>query len=257
MGGTEAPARMSVSVALIARDALPYLPQQLDSIIAQLDAADQLVVSVDPSKDATMAFVEALALEDPRVVLLAGPGRGIAANIACALEACTEELIFLSDHDDVWHPDKVRRVSSALADGGAGLVLHDAAVCDASLRVIEPSFFAVRGSAPGILRNVLKNSYIGCCMAFRRSLLRYAMPLPQGIPMHDQWLGLIAEKYLKVCFLPEQLTYYRRHGGNATAQTHASARQMLAWRMALAIALLRRFKDLRKRQERGAADGRV
>ena len=51
----------------------------------------------------------------------------------------------------------------------------------------------MRGCRTGILKNILKNSYIGCCMAFRKELRKYILPFPENIPMHDQWIGLIGE----------------------------------------------------------------
>ena len=35
-------------------------------------------------------------------------------------------------------------------------------------------------------------------MAFDRKLLKKIMPMPRFIPMHDQWIGLMAEIYGKV-----------------------------------------------------------
>ena len=35
-------------------------------------------------------------------------------------------------------------------------------------------------------------------MAFKRSILDYAIPFPDNIPMHDQWIGLLSERVGKV-----------------------------------------------------------
>ena len=48
-------------------------------------------------------------------------------------------------------------------------------------------------------------------MAFRRELLNIGLPIPAKIPMHDMWLGLLAETQGTVLFLPKNLSLYRRH----------------------------------------------
>ena len=48
-------------------------------------------------------------------------------------------------------------------------VLHDAQIVDECGNPTgAEGLFANRGSRKGILKNLVKNSYVGCCMAFRR-----------------------------------------------------------------------------------------
>jgi glycosyltransferase involved in cell wall biosynthesis len=237
---------MSISVAMAACNGSNYLREQVESILPQLHSGDQLVISVDPSTDGTRELVEQLVQSSPLIELLTGPGKGISANFENAIRACNCKHIFLCDHDDVWHPNKVAKVLGAFVNSNAALVMHDAEVVDEQLRQREPSFFALRGSKPGYMRNIAKNSYIGCCMAFRRDLKQYILPLPANIPMHDQWIGLLAEKHGGVHFLAEPLIKYRRHSGNATAGSPAGLQQMVAWRAALLQELAKRDKELEK-----------
>jgi glycosyltransferase involved in cell wall biosynthesis len=229
-----------VSVVLAACNGSLYLREQVESILPQLHEGDQLILSVDPSTDGTCDLACGLAAADSRIVVLQGPGQGVPRNFEQAIAASEGAYVFLSDQDDVWCPHKVAAVRDAFAASGAALVLHDAQVVDQDLEVVAPSFFAQRGSRPGYWRNILKNSYIGCCMAFRRELTQVALPFPERIPMHDQWLGLVGEKNGGVFFLDEPLIAYRRHTANATATTHAGLAQMLAWRIRLVRELRRR-----------------
>jgi len=66
------------------------------------------------------------------------------------------------------------------------------------------------------LKNIYKNSYIGCCMGFRKSILAEALPFPRKIPMHDMWLGIVAELCGNVIFIDEKLIRYRWHENNFT-----------------------------------------
>jgi hypothetical protein len=51
-------------------------------------------------------------------------------------------------------------------------------------------------------------------MAFKKELLDFAIPFPKSIPMHDIWLGLLAEYYGKVKYIDTPLIYYRKHANN-------------------------------------------
>jgi hypothetical protein len=84
-------------------------------------------------------------------------------------------------------------------------------------------------SRAGLIRNLRRNSYMGCCMAFRRELLQAALPIPSMLA-HDSWLGMVAELYGDILFLPEPLVRYRRHGANVSPTARKSDRSLRAKR---------------------------
>ena len=53
-------------------------------------------------------------------------------------------------------------------------------------------------------------------MAIRREVLDRALPFPVDIPMHDWWIGLVAEAAFRTEFIAEPLLLYRRHDNNAS-----------------------------------------
>ena len=228
-----------ISVALAAYQGEDYIEAQLRSILPQLSHDDEIIVSDDKPGGATEQIVRRVMADDPRVFYVEGKGQGVVANFVNAIRHCRGDRIFLCDQDDVWLPDKVRRVTDAF-DNGATLVLHNAYVTDRDLNITDYSFFALRGSRPGFLRNVIKNSYMGCCMAFDRSLLKKIMPMPKHLPMHDQWIGLMGEVYGKVAFLDAPLIYYRRTGANVTGG-ETTTKQKLQWRRYLIRRLIGRI----------------
>ena len=227
-----------VSVALTVCNGEAYLAEQLDSILEQLGSEDEVIASVDPSVDASFTILCEYAARDSRIRITEGPGAGVAKNVEHALRQCRGEKIFLADQDDIWLPGKVEKVSRLLEQDT--LVLHDAKIVDAQLQEQEPSFMQWRGSRKGRLANLWKNSYIGCCMAFRRELLEEILPFPDALPMHDQWIGLMAEKHGTVRLLRMPLLLYRRYEGTVTKDRHANMAQMLKWRAEITRELLRR-----------------
>ena len=237
---------MKLSVALAAYNGEAYIEEQLTSILQNLREGDEVVVSDDGSTDRTREIVRNLAKEDGRVKLIDGPCCGLIKNFENALAACDGDILFLSDQDDVWHKDKVEAVLACFEETGATLVLHDAQMTDNEQHVLTPSFFAFRGSRAGYMKNLWKNSYIGCCMAFKKELLSIALPFDDRIPMHDQWLGLLAEKRGTVAFLPKVLLDYRRHEGTATKDHHGSLSAMASNRWNMWRAVGKRLREVKK-----------
>lgn len=222
-----------VSVALAAYNGERFLPAQTASILRQLGPADELVISLDPSSDGSRTICENLSAADSRIVLLDGPGRGVIANFENALSRTAGEFVFLSDQDDVWLDGKVSACLTALRDCDALLVMHNAKLTDGELRPLGKTALNGRFHS-GAAANLLRNRYQGCCMAFRRELLDAALPFPENLPMHDQWLGLIAQKRGRVAYISRPLILYRRHADTTTGRTRAGMVQKLRWRCAVA-----------------------
>lgn len=227
---------MKISVALAAYKGERYIAEQLNSILCQLGENDEIIVSDDfPAGKTREAVAE---IHDKRIRYIEGQGKGVVRNFENALNACTGDVIFLSDQDDVWMPDKVQKVLAEIRNG-ADLVLHDAAVTDGSLNITDPSFFAVHGSNASFAKNLIRNSFVGCCMAFTRKVLADSLPFPNELPMHDWWIALAAmKKGYKIVLLPESLIKWRRHGENVTGGKTSTV-QKIKWRLKMLLSVAR------------------
>ncbi|SCW77173.1 Glycosyltransferase involved in cell wall bisynthesis [Lachnospiraceae bacterium C10] len=203
-----------ISVCIPTYNGEKYIKEQLDSILCQIGDNDEIVISDDSSTDSTVAIIN--EYNDKRIHLYTNNHyKSPIYNMENALYHANGEYIFLADQDDIWMGNKVEVMLGYLDKYDC--VTSDAIIVDSNLNVICPSFFEIRKCRTGILRNIIKNSYMGCCMAFRSSLKDKVLPFPKKLPMHDQWIGLNAEKYGKSIFIPEKLIEYRRHGDNASA----------------------------------------
>ena len=221
-----------ISVALAAYKGENFIAEQLESILFQLKENDEIIVSDDLPGGETERIVRDFAEKDARVKYVEGPQKGLIKNFENAIKNCTGDYIFLCDQDDVWLPDKVEKVAEKL-DEGFSLVLHNAMVTDGKLKINDTSFFKSHGTKTGFLNNIIRNSYMGCCMAFRKELCGKILPFGDDLPMHDQWIGLIAEKTGKVCLVEKPLILYRRHGNNMTGGK-TSLKQKIIWRISIA-----------------------
>lgn len=207
-----------ISVCLTTYNSEAYLSQQLESILAQLSDKDEVIISDDGSNDYTYQIVNHLQKHTniPLRWIENKGEHGYTANFENAIRHAQGDYIFLSDHDDVWLPGKVEACLSALQD--AMLVTHDATLVDAQLQPLG-TYSQSRKAYIGFWKNLIKFGHLGCCMAFRKSVLRTALPFPTQrlLCTHDNWLYLVGGSLGKTAHLNNSFLLYRRHGKNVSA----------------------------------------
>ena len=190
-----------------------FIEQQIRSILSQVAAEDEVIVSDDGSTDNTLKIIDSIG--DKRIRVRHSTAHYFKDNFIEALREAKGDIIFLADQDDVWLPGKYEKCVEELKE--VDLVCTNSRMTDGDLKVIEPNFFSIYHSGPGILKNALNNTYYGSCMAFRRTLLDYALPMPATREIgHDIWLGLVAEMTGKVQFIDTPYLLYRRHADTKT-----------------------------------------
>lgn len=218
-----------------------FLKPQLGSILRELGADDELVISDDGSTDGTMSIIAGMQDRRIRIVENSSERRGVIQNFQNAIGHCRNDIIVLSDHDDVWLPGRIARVREVFeSNRNATLVVCNAEVIDEEGRVLHPSFYALRHSGPGALKNIVKNSYIGSCMSFRRSVLPVILPIPKRAPMHDMWIGILNDIFYESVFISDVLVRYRRHSNNISRLCRAPIRKVFVSRVVLGFELMKR-----------------
>jgi glycosyltransferase involved in cell wall biosynthesis len=196
-----------------------YIKEQMDSILCQLSEQDEVVVSDDASSDATISLLQ--SYNDPRIKIYHNNSRHPSFNFENALRHAKGEIIFLADQDDKWLDGKVSIMTNALKD--ADLVLSDCYIGDEDLNIVYDSFLKLYRCKTGWAKNIFKNSYLGCCIAFKSKILSKAMPFPLSSHLlHDYWLGLIGEFFFKPLIIKDKTLIYRRHDSNASPTTSLS-----------------------------------
>ena len=199
-----------ISVAMATYNGQKYIKEQIESILLNLMSNDELVISDDGSTDDTLQIID--SFKDSRIKVFYGPKKGFVKNFENAISKCTGDYIFLSDQDDVWFSNKVLTVAKELKDHI--LVCHNAAIVYGTSFSNE-NVQQIRGRRQSFLGTLLKNSYIGCCIAFRKELVPFIAPFPEKLDSHDWWIGVIANKVKGSYFLETPLIYYRIHDQNS------------------------------------------
>ncbi|MDD3453716.1 MAG: glycosyltransferase family 2 protein [Bacilli bacterium] len=207
--------KVRCSIAMATYNGEKYIKEQIDSILINLTEEDEIIISDDGSTDKTIEIIK--NYNDKRIKLINGPKKGVKQNFSNAIKNSNGKYIFLSDQDDIWKKNKIEKTLNIFKQNKCSVIVHDAVVVNSNLEVMNESFFNLRNSKKGIIKNIYKNSYIGCCMAFKSDIKKNILPIPNSIEMHDQWIGLIGEiKGNGSIFIEDKLIKYRRHDNNVS-----------------------------------------
>lgn len=221
--------QLKLSVVLSTYNGAAYLPQQLESLLAQTRLPDEIVInddrSTDHSRDILQAFAGKARDSGVTVQLSCHPDNlGYIENFSAGLRQATGDILFLCDQDDAWRPDKLALMAARFEGDPSLLLLHsDARLVDAGGASLGCSLFdALQMTADEksaihdgrAFEVVLRRSFVtGATAAFRRMLVERALPVGQGW-IHDEWLAAVAAASGRVDFIDAPLIDYRQHGGN-------------------------------------------
>jgi GT2 family glycosyltransferase len=225
--------RPKVSVCMAVHNGSNFIEQQIASILPQLADQDEFIIVDDASSDDTMSIIESFGDNRIRIVRQF-ENCGVVRTFGRALAEARGDVILLTDHDDIWREDKVTKFLQVFgARPDVTVAMSDLLIIDGEGKIKSGPKFASQQFHEGVLFNIARNRYQGSAMAFRRSILKYCLPFPPDVPIHDVWIGLVNQLIGRTYFIEEPLLYYRRHGKNDSRETHAPLMQMVRWRWAL------------------------
>jgi len=196
----------------------------LDSLVAQTRPADVIIAEDDGSKDSTCEILERYKDKLPLEITKFEKNRGHRAAFSTALEKSRElladnDLIFLADQDDIWLPNKLEVMSQKIGD--SSMIFGDAEIIDGEGKVTDSSWRKKAETVEQLGQQALLTGYTnvtGCMVAFKAGLLKTALPIPQDVPVHDQWITLCATVENGYQAIADKVIQYRIHGNNAIGE---------------------------------------
>lgn len=96
-----------VSVIMSVYNGMDYLPQSVNSVLAQSFKNFEFLIVNDGSTDGTADFLD--SLEDERIRVFHIENKGVAGAKNHALKNARGTWAAIIDHDDLWHPDKLKK----------------------------------------------------------------------------------------------------------------------------------------------------
>ncbi len=213
----------TISVVLCTYNGERYLSQQLESILEQSRAPDEIVVCDDGSRDGTLGLVRDFARRACCEVRIFEnrENLGSTRNFEQAIALSHGEFVALCDQDDRWYPQKLERLEAELLrQPGVSAVFSDADLIDAEGSRIGKTLWLSMGFerkqqqrflAAGPLAFLLRGSVVtGATLMFRSALVAQALPI-SPLWVHDAWLAFIAAIGQRLAFVNERLMGYRLH----------------------------------------------
>jgi glycosyltransferase involved in cell wall biosynthesis len=218
---------MHASVALCTYNGEKFVVEQLTSILRQKQPVDEIIVCDDCSTDTTVALIQEVAHQYPgRITLLQNPRNiGAIRSFEKCIQACSGDIIFLSDQDDVWQPNKTQSLLAVLAaDAKALAVFSNGELINEQGQPLGSSLWEKWNFPPALQQQWRNNDFVfaelvpnrnvitGATLAFKKELLPLLLPfeLPAGY-WHDAWIGLVAAGLGGLRFLAEPTIRYRIH----------------------------------------------
>ncbi|MCC6422989.1 MAG: glycosyltransferase family 2 protein [Phycisphaerales bacterium] len=212
-----------LSIAMCTFNGAAHLPLQLQSFLDQERLPDELVVNDDGSTDQTIALLNDFAQKAPFPVHIQSNTQrlGVVRNFENAILRCGGDVIFLSDQDDVWEPQKLRTIAAVFEQSPqVGFVCANAHVVDQEMNPLGYLHWQGLGFDGAWVAAVNQGrafeTFLKLCplsghmMAFSSRLRQTLIPIPRGW-LHDPWIARVSSAISRVVLLDEPLSRYRQH----------------------------------------------
>lgn len=212
----------TVSAILPTYNRLPLLREAVDSVRAQTFGDWELIVADDGSDDGTAEFLDALAAEDPRVVVVRLPHTANLPRIRnAAIARARGEWVAFLDSDDAWRADKLQaHVDAHRANPPARWSYSGRSIMDAEGRTLPDARFVTwRPHSGRIARLLLTHEAMVAfpSVVVQRALLEEVGGMDEALVFstdYDLVLRLAARAEC-IC-IPEPLVRVRVHAGSTT-----------------------------------------
>lgn len=229
--GASSAALVSVIVPML--NAEDFVQTALNSILAETQVPVEVIVVDDGSTDGSRTKVDALA--DPRVRIVAGHQKGIAAGLNLALAHARGSIIMRCDADDAYPAGRISKQVEWL-----DLHPEDDAVCGAFTTIDETGtplahVVARDGSHgeridPEMRSGTIRTHF--CTFAIRRSVFDKVGTFREYFETaEDVDFQLRMGEKCRVCFVPFDAYFYRLHGTSIT-HSRSGTRRLFFDRMA-------------------------
>lgn len=221
---------MTVSVCMGTYNGETYIEQQLNTILRQTKAPEEVILCDDGSTDSTVSIIEQFirknGLNGKWKLYRNKINKGYPSNFYYACSLCNEEIVFLADQDDIWKNDKIEKMCRVMEENPrAKSICCKFNLMDEKEQEIHSIMAPTHAHETGEVRNVsieevfYKCQWPGMVMAYRRDWYESWTKGNYQIP-HDFLIAARAAEEGGFFQIDETLAYHRRHDHNTGGEEH-------------------------------------
>ena len=120
-----------------------YLRKQIESILKQTHKNIKIYISDDKSTDSKVVeILKEYASKDDRIKVFVQPlNLGYNKNFEFLLKKSKAKYIMFSDHDDIWHKDKVEKSLKKIQEDDVDMVYCNCRQVDEQGLVLQDDYF--------------------------------------------------------------------------------------------------------------------
>ena len=216
---------IKLSVAMATYNGEKYIYQQLESILNQSMAVDEIIVVDDKSSDKTIEIIETLNCS--RIHIYKNEENlGYIKNFYKAISLTQGKYVFLADQDDIWEKEKVKLTFAELQNSAKNMVIctNFSLIDQNGSPITDIEHYQVNGfilqrhkeiETLTLSRLAFGNVVQGCTYCVKRDVIDAYLKIHNTEVIHDYQLMLIAAAMGRVEYLNKPLIRYRLHGNNA------------------------------------------
>jgi len=163
------------------------------------------------------------SISDYRIkIFLNEINRGHVYSFGRAIELASNDIIFMSDQDDIWLDGRITLMKNKLLNANVMLLSSNTNFIDSKGNKINYSLNHLSSkTSNNHISNIKdiflgKGYYYGCAMALKKELKNIILPIPNYVESHDLWIALAANIKKSNIHCNESTLNRRIHGGNAS-----------------------------------------
>lgn len=217
---------MQVSVIIPTYNSARFLPDAIDSVLAQTFRGFEILVVDDGSTDNTEAVMQRYG---SATRYIRQPNSGVAVARNHGIDESRGRYVAFLDADDVWHPKKLERQLAGLRDSRECRAAYSAfTITDPSL--VPLKITRAKRNGPLLDDLLLRGNVVGTpsTVLCERSLFDEAGGFDSALSQcadWELWVRLAAKS--DFFYLDEPLVSYRLHGSNMSASAPLLERDSL------------------------------
>ena len=196
-----------------------FLRKQIESILKQTYKNIKIYISDDKSTNTKIPeILKEYKEKDSRIELfIQTTNLGYNKNFEFLLKQSKANYIMFSDHDDVWHKDKVEKSLKYIKEKNVDMVYCNCRQIDENGIVLQDDYFKYKNVPLIRGKNKLaisRCSGIGCSQIITKEVKDKMIPFKKSVIAHDWLAAFIANEGKGIDYVQEPLFDYRLHTNN-------------------------------------------